>query len=571
MSDILIEYDAEVPMSDGTILRADVYRPGTGQGPWPVVVQRTPYGKREPVSMTFIDVLSVVAHGYIVVLQDTRGRFASEGTWKPWDFEVSDGRDTVEWAAKIPGSNGLVGMFGMSYTGSTQWTAAISGAPALRAITPAMTWSEPMDGLHQRGGATELGLNAVWTLITGASHLPRLHSGMELGAAFHSLFADFDGLRDRGYWELPTGKLPLIDRYGGPDIGTQAAVADPGADFPHRVRGKHHDIAVPSLTVAGWYDVFLQGTLDNHVDNLAAGNTAKLVIGPWQHTGLNTSGTGVTGEVSYGLSAAPTAMFGTSLTDLEVRWFDHWLKDRDTGILEEPPVKIFVMGTNVWRDENEWPLSRAVDTPWFLQPGGGLATNEPAPELGETPDDYTYDPADPVITRGGNLLMSPEFPAGPFDQAAAEARDDVLVYTSEPLTTDLEVTGRIRMRLYAATDAPSTDWVVRLCDVDEKGVSRNLADGIIRIQAEPDSVGAYDIDLWSTSNVFLAGHRIRVHVTSSNFPRWDRNPNTGEPAHEATTFRTAHQRIFRDHVRPSHIVLPVIPQGPGLGDSAVID
>jgi len=215
------------------------------------------------------------------------------------------------------------------------------------------------------------------------------------------------------------------------------------------------------------------------------------------------------------------------------------------------------MGANAWRDENEWPPAHAVYTPWYLGANGGLRRTAPATD--EQYDMYVYDPADPVLTRGGPLVMATDFPPGPFDQAAVEQRSDVLVYTSEPLLHDVEVTGPVRATLFAATDAASTDWVVRLCDVDAQGISRNITDGILRINAEPGTVGKYEIDMWSTSNLFRAGHRIRIHVTSSNFPRWDRNPNTGEPPQTATTLQPAQQRIFHDGSHASHILLPVIP------------
>lgn len=558
MADVLIDFDVPVPMSDGTTLRADVYRPGGGAGPWPVLLQRGPYGKRGP-SAQAIDTLAVVARGYIVVQQDTRGRFASEGEWQPFDHEISDGRDTVAWAATLPGSSGEVGMFGVSYTGSTQWSAAISGAPALRAIAPGLVWADPLDGLYQRGGATELGLNGFWSLMTGASHLPRRYDGRDLMVAFRSLVTDFDGMAKTGYWELPAGRLPAITRYGGPDIGTEASLNDPTAELPHRVAGRHDAISVPAYHIAGWYDAFEQGVLDSYAAMAATGTPAKLLVGPWTHFDTGAAG-GSRGEINYGLQASVTSIAGRgSLTDFEVRWFDHWLKREDTGVLDEPPVKIFVMGANVWRDENEWPLARAVDTDFYLGTNGTLGTLAPTADDDGGHDDYTYDPADPAITRGGAVVMTPDFPPGPADQSVVEAREDVLVYTSDVLDADVEVTGRIRATLFATTDGPSTDWVVRLCDVDAEGVSRNLTDGILRAKTEPGAVGEYEVDLWSTSNVFLAGHRIRLHITSSNFPRWDRNPNTGEPATEATTFRVARQRIHRDRSHPSRITLPIIP------------
>ena len=525
MADVEIDFDVPVPMRDGTILRADVYRPA-GPGPLPVLLQRIPYGKRSPVAVLPLDTLLAVSRGYIVVHQDTRGRFASDGEWSPWTYEQSDGHDTVRWAAKLPGSSGAVGMFGVSYTGNTSWSAAVDGPPELRAIAPQNTWSEPYDGLFMRGGALEFGLNAWWTLTTGFGDLPKRLAGAELLNAFGSMIADYDGLAERTYWELPAGRLPLIDRYGGPDIGTQRALDDPDSSGFARVAGRHDAVTAPSLNVTGWYDVFLQGALDNHVAMTERGVPTKLFVGPWSHV-LSELPSPI-GELNFGLASSPALIAGQySLTDLETRWFDHWLREHDTGLMDEPPVKIFVMGANTWRDENEWPPARAVDTPWYLRADEALSLN--APGTDEQYDTYVYDPADPVLTRGGNLVMATDFPPGPFDQAAVEQRSDVLVYTSEPLRQDLEVTGRIRATLFAATDAPSTDWVVRLCDVDAQGISRNITDGILRINAEPGTVGEYEIDLWSTSNLFRAGHRIRIHVTSSNFPRWDRNPNTGEP------------------------------------------
>jgi putative CocE/NonD family hydrolase len=553
-----IEFDVSVPMRDGTMLRADVYRP-EGDGPFPVLLQRTPYGKRMPGSVGLVlDTLTAVTRGYIVVHQDIRGRFASEGDWVPWEHDRNDGYDTVAWAAALPDSTGEVGMFGGSYTGSTQWSAAIAGAPALRALAPQVTWSDPLDGLFQRGGALELGVTVPWTLLTGATHLPRMHEGADLFSAAASLIADYDELASRTYWELPSGDTPSTARYGGPDLGTERALREPESSEFNRVAGHHDELSVPSLNFAGWYDIFLQGSLDNYASMAATGTPSRLVVGPWTHESILGLSFGKVGEVNFGLMASPGLIQGhTNITELQLGWFDHWLKQEDSGILDQPPVKLFVMGANVWRDEHEWPLSRAVDTPWYLREDGRL--DQAAPQSEEIADEYDYDPADPVITRGGGLVMSPEFPAGTFDQAVAEQRDDVLVYTSEPLESDLEVTGRVRVTLWAATDGPGTDWVVRLCDVDHEGVSRNVADGILRVSTEPGEAAEYDIDLWSTSMLFAAGHRIRVQVTSSNFPRWDRNPNTGEGPGTATTTRVAHQTIFHDAVRASRIILPVVP------------
>jgi uncharacterized protein len=293
----------------------------------------------------------------------------------------------------------------------------------------------------------------------------------------------------------------------------------------------------------------------------APGRQANLVVGPWSHT----SQQGYLGEVNFGMAASAELLgFRGRFADLELGWFRQWLASDspDTGVdlppgPELPSVLLFVMGANQWRAEQEWPLARAVDTDLFLRAGDRLAFD--APEAAEGTDAFTYDPADPVPTTGGALLMSDEFPPGPLDQARVEARADVLVYTTGPLAEDLEVTGRIRAHLTAATDAPTTDWVVRLCDVDTEGVSRNIVDGIVRAVTTPGEFTEQVVDLWSTSYVFRTGHRIRVQVTSSNFPRWDRNLNTGEPIDRGTRSRPAHQQIAHDATRPSRIVLPVIP------------
>lgn len=557
MADMEIDFNVAARMRDGTVLRADVYRPTSG-GPWPVLLQRTPYGRRGPLA-AMLDPFAVVTRGYMLVQQDTRGRFDSDGVWLPFANEVDDGHDTVRWAATLPGSNGVVGMFGGSYTGNTQWAAAVSAPPELRAIVPQITWSDPNNGLYFRGGAIELGLYASWSLTTGVPDILR-HAAADPARAIATLaglVSDFDGLASRAYWELPAGALPAVARSGVPDSGVERVLAGTFDADECTIAGKHGRVDAAAFNVAGWYDIFLQGSLDNYVAMADQGKPTRLLVGPWQHmSGLGLP-SGQTGEVNFGLASSQQSLeLRGTLGEQQLRWYDHWLKGIDNGVADEAPVKIFVMGTNVWREESEWPLSRAVDTPWHLRAGGELSRTPPTSD--EIADDFVYDPADPVITRGGNLVMTSEFPAGPFDQRVTEARPDVLVYTSDPLSEDLEVTGRVQMRLYAATDAPSTDYVVRLCDVDTDDVSRNVCDGILRVHGTPGEPCEYEIDLWSTSIVVLAGHRIRVQVTSSNFPRWDRNLNTGEAPQTATAMKTARQTIFHDSARPSRIILPVV-------------
>ena len=556
-----IEHDVCATMRDGAVLRADVYRP-IGDGPWPVLLARMPYGKQVPAILAMLDPAGIARRGFIVVIQDTRGRFASDGEWEPWTFETDDGYDTVRWAAALPASNGSVGMFGPSYLGNTQWMAALSKPPELRAIAPAATWSEPNDGLFSRGGAAELGITLPWSLMQGLDHLLRRYADDPIakGQALMALIRDVDAVAETGYRELPVGRHPAFVRHDIPELGFERSLREPAWTASCRVAGRQSEVDLPSLHIGGWYDIFNQGTLDNYMAMRAAGRPANLIMGPWCHSDRNSH----VGEVNFGMAANGELVgFRGSLTDIQVGWFARWLGTGgtagvpDSPVTELPPVLLFVTGTNEWREEQEWPLSRAVDTELFLRADGRLAHDPPGPAEGT--DTFIYDPANPVPTTGGALLMSSEFRPGPLDQHEVEARPDVLVYTTEPLADDVEVTGRIRAVIHATTDAPSSDWVVRLCDVDTAGVSRNIVDGIVRAVGTPGEVVEHVVDLWSTCHVFRAGHRIRVHVTSSNFPRWERNLNTGEPSECATSSVKARQSVAHDATRPSHVVLPVIP------------
>ncbi|MEU7816906.1 CocE/NonD family hydrolase [Pseudonocardia sp. NPDC049154] len=367
--------------------------------------------------------------------------------------------------------------------------------------------------------------------------------------------SDMDSMATKTYWQLPSAAQPAITESGQPDIGVARALADPASLDESRVSNRYDVIDLPTLNIAGWYDIFLQGSLDNFVGMRARGRTARLVVGPWDHFTLGSRwNAGRVGEQSFGLGS--TLPDGRTLTDITRGWYDHWLKELPATEEHESGVLLFVMGANQWRQEAEWPLTRAEATPLYLGEDSTLSWEAPTAE--GSGSGYVYDPADPVQTRGGNLVMSPEYPPGPFDQREAESREDVLVFTTPPLEAGTEITGRIRATLFASTDGPSTDWVVRLCEVDAHGVSRNITDGITRVHTEPARIDEVEVDLWSTSILIRAGHRLRVHVTSSNFPRWDRNLNTGEPVTEGTTTRVAQQRILHDRNHPSRITLPVV-------------
>jgi putative CocE/NonD family hydrolase len=566
---ITVHFDVAATMRDGTVLRANVYRP-SGEGRWPVLLLRTPYGKD---GMDVRDYVQAARRGYVVIVQDTRGRFASEGAWDPFQFDAEDGADTVGWAAGLPYTDGQVGMFGCSADGLTQWAAATERPPALKALVPFEAPSDLFNGTGIRSGAVELGLLAAWFLGLGFDVLARRHreEPEALEEAVRALCREIDDLVSAGYRALPLARFAPLRRH---DIAPEAffdviaAPMDRGARVsqPFRILDRRERIRVPTFLVGGWYDVNLGDTLASFTTMRAQGNPTKLLIGAWSH---GTSSQARVGELTFGVSSQLGFIDRKSdFASLQLRWFDHWLKGIDTGMMAEPPIKLFMMGANVWRDEEEWPLARAVDTPYYLHADGGLSAEPPD---GEPPDRYDYDPSDPVPTRGGALAMASDYPPGPFDQRPIEARPDVVVYTTLPVERDTEVTGPIEVCLWATSSAPDTDFVARLVDVYPDGRSINLTDGIVRARyrdfrkgeppslIEPGHPYAYTIDLWATSNVFKVGHRIGLHVTSSNFPRWDRNPNTGHAFGADAELRVAHQEILHDRTHPSRVRLPLIP------------
>lgn len=552
-SEVIVEFDVPARMRDGVTLRANVYR-AQASGPQPVLLARTPYGKDVPLVLEWLDPVQTARRGFVVVIQDTRGRFASEGEWEPFRFERQDGYDTVEWAANLPGSNGCVGMYGFSYWGNSQWLAAIERPPSLVAIAPGMTWSEPMDGLFGRGGAVELGVAVPWSLEHGIDYLARHEGGADdIARHVDAVIDEHDSVSEQGYWDIPVREMAVLRRHGLSNVGLMRAVGDPGFIDSCRVTGSYDQVEIPSFHIAGWHDIFLQGTLDNYEAMVRLGREARLIVGPWTHA----SYADPIGQQLYGMRASKTGVAVHAhgdVNDLQLAWLRRHLVPDATIVLPEAPVRIFVMGRNAWRDEASWPPPNAVSERWFLHTGGGLERTPSG--AGSSHSEFAYDPMDPVPTVGGHTVMSPGYPAGPIDQRRVEARDDVLVFTSELLEADLEVTGRLRAVLHAESSAPSTDWVVRLCDVHPDGRSFALCDGILRVDDGAEGSRCYEIDLWSTSNVFLRGHRLRVHVTSSSFPRWDRNLNTGNQRdghHEV-----ARQRVFHDADRPSYVELPAV-------------
>ncbi len=565
------------PMRDGATLYADVYLP-EGDGPFPIILQRTPYNKT--LARTPLDPLKSAEHGFGVVIQDTRGRHQSEGEFYTFRYEQDDGYDTVEWIAAQPWCTGKVGMYGASYVGATQWLAAKSHPPHLAAIMPRITASNYHEGWTYQGGAFELGFNISWTLLQlTLANFNNLSGRLNLAKEQQQALLSVVDTMDPAFAHLPLKDLPHLPD-GMADYYFDW-LAHPSYDDYWKqwcIEDHHAHIGVPAYNIGGWYDIFLGGTIRNylgmreHSATEAIRRGQKLIIGPWLHGA--SPGPGITGEHYFGLGSDPTVM---DLDGLHYLWFDYWLKGIDNGIVDEPPVRIFVMGYNVWRDEDEWPLARAENVNYYFHSEGkantlnGNGTLSPQEPAQEPPDVFLYNPADPVPTQGGPLCCNAYFlPNGAYDQREIETREDVLIYSTPPLERDIEVTGPISVTLWAATSATDTDFTAKLVDVSDCGCARNLTDGIIRARCrestsspslvEPGQVYRYTIDLWATSNVFKAGHQIRVEVSSSNFPRFDRNTNTGGVIAEDEGFQPAMQTILHNAQYPSHITLPIVPR-----------
>ena len=575
---IKIETNLPATMRDGAVLYADVYRPD-GPGPFPTVLQRTPYDKSGPLATQMLDPLKVAQNGFALVIQDTRGRFTSEGEFYCFADDIEDGYDTVEWAASQPWSNGRIGMVGASYVGATQWLAATTRPPHLVTLVPNVTASNYHDGWTYQGGAFELAFNVSWTLnqLTLANFPTQSKAKGIPQDRQPGLLKAVDGMTD-AYQSLPLKDMPYLKDGLAPYYYDWLAHPD-FDDYWKKlcIEDQHSNITTPALHIGGWYDIFLGGTIRNFLGMRKSGATEdarrgqKLIIGPWEHSA---KGGSMVGSHYFGVAADANAL---GLDDIHLRWYDYWLNGVDNGILSEPPVKIFVMGDDVWRDEQDWPLARAQDTRFFLHSGGKANSRHGDGSLGvegpgdEPADVFLYNPADPVPTVGGALCCNPYFAAnGAFDQNDIEARADVLVYSTPPLEREVEVTGPVTVTLWAATSATDTDFTAKLVDVCEDGCARNLTDGIIRARyrnsmshpepVEPATPVCYTIDLWATSNVFKAGHRIRLEISSSNFPRFDRNTNTGNLIAADSELKPALQTVLHAGQHASYVTLPIVPR-----------
>lgn len=536
-----------VPMRDGIHLDTNVYHPATG-GRFPTILIRTPYNKGGDVPANYT---VLVDRGYALVMQDIRGRYDSEGIFDPLDEEGPDGYDTLNWIARQPWSDGKVGMIGASYAGIAQWKVAVTGNPHLRAIFPIVSgYDDYIDRFYSPGGAIKLGHRLLW-----------FSENFAIPGFQRPKFGDYiNHLPLRSADFVATGRT--VSAY-------QKALNHPAYDdfWKHLSVKEHIDrVRIPVFAVGGWYDNYVDSDLEAFaaLDRVPGHAEHHVVIGPWGHSVLSQFR-----AVDFGAeSSAPLRAY-------QLAWFDHWLKGRPSTP-DAGPVHIFVMGQNRWRDEQSWPLARTEYTPLYFDSKGranglnGDGALHWKPGRRGKPDEFTYDPKKPVPTLGGAVCCnSTIFPSGPMDQKPVEARRDVLVYTSAPLKKAIEATGPVKVVLYASTSAPDTDFTAKLVDVFPDGEARNLCDGVLRmryrngldkpIMAERGEIYALTIPAGVTSNVFLPGHRIRIEVSSSNFPRFDRNPNTGRPVADESAMKAAQQTIYHGRDFPSHVLLPVIP------------
>jgi uncharacterized protein len=577
---LVIDKNVMVPMRDGVELATDIYRQDSNE-PQPVLMQRLPYNKEMNAINNFaLDIQRAVQSGYTVISQDTRGRFRSGGHFNPFFHEAEDGVDAINWAASQAWSNGSVGMVGGSYFGATQCLPACDAPEALKAIAPVVTAADYHEGWAYQGGAFELGFNLVWTLSTLAlgEMQRRLGTDQATMEDLVALISAADSSNEL-YWRLPLTNMPELegiapyyfDWLNHPDYD----------DFWKKIAPKefHDQMTTPAFHVGGWYDLFIGGTLENYrgmkakASSKEARRFQRLIVGPWAHGVFG----GAYADRQFGLRASSD---GFDLTGAQLRWFDYWLKGERNGIESDKPVQIFIMGANTWRQEDDWPLPDTQYTAYYLHSGGransrhgdGMLSPE-MPSGSQSEDVYLYDPRNPVPTCGGATFLpglQVGANAGPRDQRHIEERSDVICYTTGPLDHPIEVTGHIELILYATSSAVDTDFTGKLVDVAPDGRATILTDGILRARyresmseqklMEPGTVYELHLDLWATSNLFKTGHRIRLEVSSSNFPRFDRNTNSGGVIAEdgPDDIAQAINRVFHDRSRPSHLILPII-------------
>ena len=553
--------DVLIAMRDGVELAADIYLPA-GSGAFPTLLTITPYGK----NATARTAATYVALGYAVVAVDSRGLRSSHGKWEPYVHEAKDGFDVQTWVAKQPWCNGKIGMFGTSYPAYTQVAPAQYRNPNVLALAPVSAQSDNFGSVWSSDGMLHLAFSPVWAMQ------------QEAIATKQPAATNIDWTKV--VWTTPLRKIPEMTGVRSQFLADVIAHGTHDAFWQAMsIRDKYPEMDVPALHVTGWYDDLSSETQTNFIGMSTKSKTPRarqwqhLIIGPWGHGVPRIADSGfVFGDVDFGHDVK------IDFQNIQTRWFDYLLKGDQNGVDKEAPVKIFVMGANRWRDEKEWPLARAKATPYYLHSNGfantrfGDGTLTTAAPANEPADHYRYDPRNPVPTYGGHGCCDYSFAAmGPLDQRVNESRSDVLVYSTPVLTEDVEVSGIPELKLDFSTDVTDTDFFVTLSDVYPDGKAINVGEGQMRTRFReslenpslltPNKEYTATVKLWGTSNLFKKGHRIRLHITSSNFPRYSRNLNSGKSlAEEADAdIRVATQTVNHSGVHASAIILPIVP------------
>ncbi len=561
--EVQVERRVPIPMADGTILRADVYRPAK-PGRYPALVERVAYEVAERCQYSGEYYAS---RGYVVVGQNVRGRFNSDGDFAPFRDDAwgnhRDGYDTILWIAKQPWSNGAVGMLDGSYSGGTQYLLAPTQPPPLKALFVREGMSDIYRDFTFRGGAYQLALHRGWAINETLSPIQQDQSSemvtvrLRLEGAIQHI--------EQWYSHLPLRSCPPLEGIADWYFEDLSHPDDGAYWWPINLSQHFHEVDVPIMHLGGWFDCFLDSTLRCFQGIQAYGETEnsrvsqKLIIGPWIH-GPGRVGASNVGDLDFGAEAT------FDLSAYRLQWYDYWLKGA-TGALDGSPVRLFLMGANRWINAETWPIPGIIYQPLYLRAGTGQTSSSlnngnlsfEQPHEDETPASFLYDPMNPVES----LLTYPHL--GPKDHRPVEGK--MLTYTLPLLEHDLIVIGPVKAILYAKSSAPDTDWIVRLCDVWPDGRSMSVCDGILRARyrssflqpelMQPGQAYRFEIDLWATAQVFQAGHQLRIEVTSSDFPRYDRNMNTGEPFGSEVQGQVAHNVLFHDQEHASHILLPV--------------
>jgi putative CocE/NonD family hydrolase len=548
--ELAVEHDLEVPMPDGAVLKADVYRPA-GEGPFPVVFVRTPYVKGQ---FDWFGQAMAAHGGYAVVIQDVRGQVASEGQFQPFTNERGDGLASLDWIAEQPWCDGNVGMWGSSYLSYCALLLTTEKHPALKTVVNISGWGNP-DTMGAPGGVMHLMLALPWTLSQ------QIHGEREQ--------IDYDEI----FGLVPVSRIAELAGIDSPAWEGYFQDDESSFESSESTDGRYGDVDIPILHVVGWNDFLAASTLEVYEGiREARGDGApfqKLMVGPLAHD-MQWDTVSVVGDEDFG----PESTIGSyKLIEMSIMWFHRYLRGIPTGVDQEPPAKIFLMGANEWRHFDHWP-PETEETLWWLESGGSANTaagdGTLLPEDEATPghDTFVFDPMDPVPTYGGaNMHFFPD-KLGPRDQSEIEKRDDVLCYTSAPLESDTDIVGHIGATIYASTEGKSTDFTAKLVVVRPDGYARIVTEGIKRDPDVPEEdenapmvpgkVYPFTIDLGATAIRVPAGHQLRLEVSSSNFPKYTRNPNTGEAAELAEEFRAVSQNVYHDEEFASVLRLPVL-------------